>query len=156
MDMTAHLRGRLLAPAVAVPLAVKLAACGGSSSGGDKDKGHEATLADATCQADITQTASTGLPGDVPAPAGASSPYNYFVTGATKVWFFALDGSPSDLPSLRDSYDDTLKAKGYEIEDTDQEENAEAESEFKGAHDGTTNFRPLCKGKVNFRLKLTS
>lgn len=155
--MTARLRGRLLAPALAIPLAVTLAACGGSSSGGgDKDKEHEATLADATCQADITQTASTGLPSDVPAPDGASSPYEYFVQGATKVWYFALDGSPSDLASLRDSYDDTLKAKGYEIEGTDQEENAEAESEFKGAHDGTTNFRPLCKGKVNLRVKLTS
>lgn len=155
--MTAHLRGRLLAPAVAIPLAVMLAACGGSSSGGgDNDKDSEAGAANAPCSADITKTAPTGLPSDVPAPSGASSPYEYFAQGATKVWYFALDGSPGDLPSLRDSYDDTLKAKGYEIEDTDQEENAEAESEFKGAHDGTTNFRPLCTGKVNFRLKLTS
>jgi hypothetical protein len=155
MDMTAHLRGRLMAPALAVPLAVMLAACGGSSSGGG-DGDNEGNLANATCSSDINQTASTGLPSDVPAPDGASSPYQYFAQGATKVWFFALDGSPSDLASLRDSYDDTLKAKGYDIEGTDQEENAEAESEFKGAHEGTTNFRPLCKGKVNFRLKLTS
>jgi hypothetical protein len=157
MDMTAQLRGRFVAPALAVPLAVLLAACGGSSSGGgdtDKDKG--AGAANAACSTDISKTASTALPSDVPAPEGASSPYEYFAQGATKVWYFALDGSPSDLPSLRDSYDDTLKAKGYDIEGTDQEENAEAESEFKGAHDGTTNFRPLCTGKVNFRLKLTS
>lgn len=154
--MTAHLRGRWLTPALAIPLAVSLASCGGSSSGGDKDKDKEAGAANAPCSSDITKTASTGLPSDVPAPNGTSSPYEYFVTGATKVWFFALDGEPGDLPSLRDSYDDTLKAQGYEIEDTDQEENAEAESEFKGAHEGTTNFRPLCKGKVNFRLKLTS
>jgi len=156
MDMTAQLRGRFLAPALAIPLAVMLAACGGSSSGGDNDKDKEAGAANSPCSSDISKTASTGLPSDLPAPDGASGPYEYFAQGATKVWYFALDGSPSDLPTLRDSYDDTLKAKGYEIEGTDQEENAEAESEFKGAHDGTTNFRPLCEGKVNFRLKLTS
>ena len=154
--MTARLRGRLFAPALAIPLAAMLAACGGSSSGGGEDKDKEAGAANAACPSDISKTASQALPSDVPAPDGASSPYESFSQGATQVWYFALDGSPSDLPSLRDSYDDTLKAKGYEIEGTDQEANAEAESEFKGAHEGTTNFRPLCTGKVNFRLKLTS
>ena len=154
--MTAHLRGRIAAPVLAVPLAALLAACGGSSSGGEPGGEREGGAANSACQSDITQTASTGLPSDIPAPDGASAPYEYFAQGATKVWYFALDGTPADLASLRDSYDNTLKAKGYEIEGTDQEENAEAESEFKGAHEGTTNFRPLCKGKVNFRLKLTS
>lgn len=156
--MTAHQRGRIIASALLAPLVVLLAACGGSSSGGESDNGGDADAgaANATCPSDITKTASTVLPSDVPTPDGASSPYEYFAQGATKVWYFALDGSPSDLPSLRDSYDNALKAKGYDIEGTDQEENAEAESEFKGAHDGTTNFRALCEGKVNFRLKLTS
>lgn len=154
--MTARLRGRFLAPALAVPLAVMLAACGGSSSGGeDKDADANAGAASATCPSDISQTASTPLPSDVPAPSG-TAPYESFSQGATQVWYFALNGEPKDLPALRDAYDNTLKAKGYEIEGTDQEANAEAESEFKGAHDGTTNFRPLCTGKVNFRLKLTS
>ena len=153
--MTARLRGRLLAPALAIPLAVMLAACGGSSSGGHKDK-EGGSLADAACPSTISQTASQALPSGVPTPDGASSPYEYFAQGATKVWNFALDGSPEDLTSLRDSYDDTLKAQGYHIEGTDQEEGFEAESDFKGAHDGTTNFRALCKGKVVFRLKLTS
>ena len=153
--MTALLRGRIAAPALVVPLAVLLAACGGSSSGGEGG-GGEGGAATAACSSDISQTASTPLPSDIPAPDGASSPYNYFAQGATLVWNFALDGSAADLPSLRDSYDNTLKAKGYEIEGTDQEENAEAESEFKGPHEGTTNFRPLCEGKVNFRLKVTS
>jgi hypothetical protein len=140
---------------LALPFAVLLAACGGSSSGGSGDD-NEGSAANAACPSDISQTASQALPSDVPAPAGASGPYQYFPQGATKVWYFALDGAPSDLPSLRDSYDNTLKTKGYDIEGTDQETNAEAESEFKGAHAGTTNLRPLCKGKVVFRLKLTS
>jgi len=155
--MTARLRGRFIASAVITPLFVLLAACGGSSSGGEEpgDEG-EAGAANATCPSSITETASTPLPSDVPLPDGASDPYEYFAQGATKVWNVALDGSPDDLASLRDSYDDTLKGKGYEIEGTDAEAGFEAESEFKGAHDGTTNFRPLCKGKVVLRLKLTS
>ena len=154
--MTARLRGRLLAPAVAIPLAGVLAACGGSSSGGGGEPDAEAGAANAACPSTISQTASQAVPSDIPTPDGASSPYEYFAQGATKVWNFALDGSPEDLTSLRDSYDHTLKAQGYRIEGTDQEEGFEAESEFKGAHDGTTNFRALCKGKVVFRLKLAS
>jgi hypothetical protein len=155
--MTARLRGRFTALAVAMPLAVMLAACGGSSSGGGEDDGdNEGGAANAACPANISKAASTPIPSDIPAPDGASDPYQYFAQGATKVWYFALDGSPADLVSLRDSYDDALTAKGYKIKDTDNEENAEAESEFGGPHHGTTNFRPLCEGKVNFRLKVSS
>lgn len=156
--MTARLRGRFIASAVITPLFVLLAACGGSSSGGEEPGGDEgeAGAANATCESSITETASTPLPSDIPLPDGASDPYEYFAQGATKVWNIALDGSPDDLTSLRDSYDSTLEGKGYEIEDTDAEEGFEAESEFKGPHEGTTNFRPLCKGKVVLRLKLSS
>jgi hypothetical protein len=154
--MTALMRGRFIASALAVPLAVVLAACGGSSSGGGEDNDGDNVNAGGTCSSDISKTASTPLPSDIPAPEGASDPYSYFAQGATRVWYFALDGSPADLPSLRDSYDDALTARGYKIKDTDNEENAEAESEFGGPHHGTTNFRPLCDGKVDFRLKVSS
>ena len=143
-------RGRLMAVGVAVPLVATLAAC----SDGDKDKAKKA--AGASCPANITQSASTPLPSDVPAPSGASSPYESQSQGATKFWFFAVDGSPSDLVSLRDAYDDTLKGKGYSIKGTDQEEDAEAEAEFAGPHDGTLQFIPLCQGKVRVRVKLES
>jgi hypothetical protein len=150
--MNPALRGRIVVPVILGSLVLGLSACGGS----DKDKEAASTAANAACGSDITKTASTQLPSYVPAPSGATSAYEYFAQGATKVWYFALDGGPSDLSSLRDSYDQTLQAKGYKIEGTDQEENAEAESEFSGAHDGTTNFRPLCSGKDVLRLKLTS
>ena len=150
--MNPALRERFVAPALLASLVLVLAACGG----GDKDKDKLAGLANTPCGSDITQTASTQLPSDVPAPSGASSAYSYFAQGATKVWYFAIDGGPGDLASLRDSYDQALQSKGYKIEGTDQEENAEAESEFSGAHDGTTNFRPLCKGKDVLRMKLDS
>jgi hypothetical protein len=149
--MSARMRGRLMAAALVSPLVFGLAACGGSSSGGESDQGGSGP-----CPSDISSTAPTGLPSDLPAPSGASAPYDYFPQGATKVWNIALDGTAADLVSLRDAYDNTLKAQGYSIEGTDQEPGHEAESEFKGAHDGTTNFRTLCDGKVVLRLKITS
>jgi hypothetical protein len=144
-------RVRLMAAGALVPLVVVLAACGGGDSDADADAGS------ASCPSNINDKASTALPSDVPSPEGASTAFQYSKQGETQVWFFAVSGSPDDLESLRDSYDDTLKSKGYDIKDTDQEEGAEAESEFDGPHDGTTNFRPSgCEGKVTFRLKLES
>lgn len=129
-------------------LIVAVAACGEN----DKKKASEA--ATSPCPSTITKPVSTALPGDVPAPSATG--YDYGSQGKTRVWYFAIDGSAGQLPSLRDSFDQRLSAKGYKIEGTDQEQGAEAESEFSGPHDGTTNFRPLCTGKVVFRLKLTS
>jgi hypothetical protein len=148
MQMSQRLRGRLMATALAVPLLAVLAACGDS----DKDSAKKA--ATAACPSTINQTVSTQLPSDVPSPSGSA--YNYSNQGKTQVWFFAIAGSADQLASLRDAYDQQLTGKGYKIEGTDQEEGAEAESDFSGPHDGTTNFRPLCTGKVVFRVKLTS
>ena len=148
--MRSHLRGRVVAAVVVLPLVVGVAACS------DKDKENAKRAAGAPCPTSLSGTASDQLPSDVPAPAGASSPYLSSSQGATKVWFFAIDGTPDQLPSLRDGYDQLLQSKGYKIKGTDQEEGAEAESDFSGPHDGTTNFQPLCQGKVNFRLKLES
>ena len=146
--MSARPRSRFVAAAFALPLVVVLASC----SDGDKDKAKEA--ANAACPSNISQTTSTPLPSDLPAPGGTV--YDYSSQGKTQVWFAAVNGSGDQLASIRDSYDTQLKGKGYSIEGTDQEEGAEAESEFKGPHEGTTNFRPLCSGKVVLRLKITS
>ena len=146
--MPRNLRGRLPVALVVVPLILALAACG------EDDKKKASAAATAACPSSISQTASTALPSDIPPPAGNA--YDYTSQGKTQVWFFALDGSADQLPSLRDGYDSKLTAQGYKIEGHDQEEGAEAESDFSGPHEGTTNFRPLCSGKVVFRLKLTS
>jgi len=146
--MSARPRSRVITAAIALPLAVVLTSC----SEEDKDKAKEA--ANASCPSTISQPAATALPNDVPPPAGTV--YDYTSQGKTQVWFAAINGSPDQLASLRDSYDAQLTGKGYSIEGTDQEQGAEAESEFKGPHEGTTNFRPLCSGKVVLRLKLTS
>jgi hypothetical protein len=147
--MSVKTRGRFATLAVVVPLLIGLAGCGDD----DKEKAKE--RANAACPSDIAGTASTALPGDVPAPSGARA-YSYSSQGKTQVWFFAISGSADQLPALRDAYDGQLTAKGYRIVHTDQEDGAEAEAEFGGPHDGTTNLQPLCQGKVKFRLKLTS
>ena len=152
--MFAPRRGRVLAVTALMPLVVGLAACGGSSDG-DKDADADQQPVGA-CPGDISEQASTQPPADVPLPTDVDGAYEYFAQGETKVWNFALDGESGDLVQMRDDYDSQLEGKGYEIEDTDAEEGFEAESEFKGAHEGTTNFRPLCEGKVVFRLKLLS
>ena len=137
---------RLAALAIAIPLVAGLVSCGGSDS--DKNK------ANAACPSNLSNSVSTQLPGDLPSPGG--SPYDYSNQGKTQVWFFAVAGSPDQLSALRDAYNTLLQSKGYKLGNTDQEEGAEAEGEFSGPHDGTTNFRPLCTGKVVVRLKITS
>lgn len=146
--MPRNLRGRLPVALVVAPLVVALAACG------NNDKKQASEAARAACPSSISQTASTALPSDIPSPGGNA--YDYTSQGKTQVWFFALDGSADQLPSLRDGYDTKLTAQGYKIEGSDQEQGAEAESDFSGPHEGTTNLRPLCSGKVVLRLKLTS
>lgn len=146
--MSERMRGRVVAAVLAVPVVAGVTACGGSGKDAAKKN------ATAPCPSTISQSASTALPGDVPPPGGHA--YDYNSQGKTRVWFFALDGSPAQLSSLRDGYDAQLTGKGYKIDGTDQEEGAEAEAEFGGPHEGTTNFRPLCTGKVVLRLKLTS
>jgi len=145
--MSAGPRGRFVAAALAVPLIVALAAC-------DDEEKKAKAAASAPCPSTITQTASTPLPSDVPSPGGTV--YQYNSQGKTQFWFVAIDGAPDQLESLRDSYNATLSGKGYKIEGHDQEDGAEAEAEFSGVHEGTTQFVPLCSGKVRVRIKLTS
>src|SRR4051812_17355856 len=128
-----HTSRRLAALAVAIPLVAGLAGCGD-----EKDK----AAAKAPGPANMSNTASTQLPADVPSPGGSA--YDYSSQGKPQVWYFALDGSAVQLASLRDSYNTQLTGKGYKLGRQDQEAGAEAESEFSGPHDGTSNFRPLC------------
>ena len=145
--MSVSPRSRYLAAALALPLVITLAAC-------DNGEKKAKKAAAAPCPATISQSASTALPADVPSPGGTV--YQYDSQGKTQFWFAAIDGTPDQLVSLRDSYNSTLTGKGYTIKGHDQEPGAEAETEFSGPHDGTTQFIPLCSGKVRVRIKLTS
>lgn len=145
--MSVRPRGRYLAAALILPLAFALAAC-------DSGEAKAKKAASSPCPSTISQTASTPLPANVPSPGGTV--YDYNSQGKTRFWFAAIDGTQSQLASLRDAYNSTLTGKGYTINHTDQEPGAEAESEFSGPHEGTTQFIPLCTGKVRVRIKLTS
>ena len=144
--MASPLRGRMLAAATALPLLAGLAAC---SSEGDKGNSNN------PCASNISTPASTPLPSNIPSPSGGVA-YDYRNQGKTQVWFVAVDGTADQLVSMRDAYDTQLTGQGYNIKGHDQEAGAEAESEFSGPHEGTTNFRVLCTGKVVLRLKVTS
>ena len=148
--MSQSRRARVLAVTAVMPLLVGLAACGGSDD--DEDEGAVPTV----CPSDVSDTASTQPPDDVPLPDGADGAYAYLAQGATKVWSLAIDGEASDLRQLRDDYFAQLEDADYEIEGTDAEEGHEAEGEFNGPHEGTAKFRPLCEGKVVVTLKLLS
>lgn len=147
--MSATISGRFIAAALAVPLVLALASCGDNA----EKKAKEA--AGSPCPSTISQTTTTPLPADVPVPSGGTV-YDYNSQGKTQFWFAAVDGTPDRLVSLRDSYNTQLTGKGYTIEGHDQEPGAEAEAEFKGPHEGTTQFQQLCTGKVRVRIKLTS
>lgn len=140
---------RLAAVAVSVALVLAFAGCGE----GDKNKARQAAAS--PCPASLGGATAAPVPTDLPTPDGATV-FDHLTQGKTGIWQLALPGGPSDLVRLRDAYDDALRAHGYGIDHTDQEPGAEAESEFTGPHDGTTNFRPLCSGRVVLRLKLTS
>ena len=147
---TTRPRGRSLAAVLALPLALTLltlAAC-------DNDKANAKKKAGAPCPASISQSASTALPADLPSPGGTV--YEYNSQGKTRFWYVAIDGTPDQLVSLRDGYDSRLSGAGYTIKGHDQEPGTEAEAEFNGKHEGTTQFQPLCSGKVRVRIKLTS
>lgn len=145
--MSATPRVRFMAAAIAVPVVLALAAC-------DDQEKKAKEAAKAPCPSNISQSASTALPSDVPTPGGTVYAYNS--QGKTQFWFAAIDGTPDQLESLRDTYNTALTGKGFKIEGHDQEHGAEAESEFSGPHAGTTQFIPLCSGKVRVRIKLTS
>lgn len=155
-----------------VLMAALAAGCGGGSSAGtnaavqnspqtsqppatsaapdqDKDEGESANTNGACPKA----VSGHRLPTDIPTPKHAVT-YKYAKQGATRIWFLSVPGDAGELVKLRDAYDKSLTSAGYEIEDTDQEPGHEAESEFHGAHSGTTNFRGLCSGRDVFRLTL--
>ena len=147
--MSATPSGRFVAAALAAPLVLALASCGDNAEKKAKE------VAGSPCPSTISQTASTPLPADVPSPSGGTV-YGYDSQGKTRFWFVAVSGTPDQLVSLRDAYSSQLTGKGYVIEGHDQEPGAEAEAEFKGPHEGTTQFQQLCSGKVRVRIKLTS
>lgn len=134
---------------------VLLVATATACSEGDKDKEKATGAAAASCDGVLRSDSSAALPADYPALDGQQL-YDSSTQGKTKVVFGHVKGGPADLSKVRDQLVAKMKSAGYTIEGTDQEQNAEAEAEFTGPHEGTVNVRPLCKGNLVVRYKFNS
>jgi hypothetical protein len=168
---------RLAAAVVAAALTIVVAGCGSSSDDSqtaatptatstptatptpaateDKDKGEEAGGAAKDC-ADVGHLHGKpkhALP--VPLVAGARVYESQGPFGKTTRYFAVAKGDPDSLPKWRDKVDAKLKAAGYRVLDTDQEEGAEAEGHLAGPHTVDIQVISLCKGKVRIRYTVS-
>lgn len=131
------------------------AACGGGS---DKDRGRETEgsgNADRACTADVAPTADPAAqpPIDLPTPSGVTF-FDVETQGATKAYFGKVSGDT--VTETRDAIATQLQHAGYTIKGTDQEDDAEAEAEFSGPHDGRLQVIHLCEGTLRLRFILES
>jgi hypothetical protein len=179
-----HLR-RLAAAVVAAALTFVIAGCGGdddqtaatptatstptttetptptATEDADKDKGEdkdeEARGAKKDCDdvGDLDAKPKHKLPGSVPLVAGARVYESQGPFGKTTRYFAVAKGDPEALPEWRDKVDAKLKAAGYKVLDTDQEEGAEAEGHLSGPHTVDVQVISLCKDRVRIRYTVS-
>jgi uncharacterized lipoprotein len=123
----------------------------------DKDKDADAAGAKKDCDAvgDLDAKPKHKLPHSVPLVAGARVYESQGPFGKTTRYFAVAKGDPDALPEWRDKVDAKLKAAGYKVLDTDQEEGAEAEGHLSGPHTVDVQVISLCKGKVRIRYTVS-
>ena len=121
----------------------------------DADKGEEEGGAKRDCDevGDLKGKPKHKLP--VPRVAGARVYESQGPFGKTTRYFAVAKGGPEDLPKLRDKVDAKLKAAGYKVLATDQEEGAEAEGHLSGPHTVDIQVINLCKGKLRIRYTVS-
>jgi hypothetical protein len=171
-----HLR-RLAAAVVAAALTLVVAGCGSDDSQTaatptstptatetptptateDKDKDQEARGAKKDCDdvGHLDARPKHKLPGSVPLVAGARVYESQGPFGKTTRYFAVAKGDPDALPKWRDKVDAKLKAAGYKVLDTDQEEGAEAEGHLSGPHTVDVQVISLCKDRVRIRYTVS-
>ena len=130
---------------------------GGDADTEDKDKGEEAGGAKRDCDevGDIKGKPEHKLPSSIPLVSGARVYESQGPFGKTTRYFAVTKGGPEDLPKVRDKVDAALKAGGYKVLDTDQEEGAEAEGHLSGPHTVDIQVINLCKGKLRIRYTVS-
>lgn len=129
----------------------------GQGESADKDKGEEKGGAKRDCGevGDLRGKPKHKLPASVPLVAGARLYESQGPFGKTTRYFAVAKGGPEDLPRVRDKVDAALKAAGYKVLDTDQEEGAEAEGHLSGRHTVDVQVISLCKGKLRIRYTVS-
>lgn len=145
--------GRFGALVALLPV-LALAACGGSG-GKDKETTEGSGNAARACTGGVAPAADPAAkpPADLPAPTDAVF-YDIATQGATTAYFAKVAGET--VTETRDGIDAQLTDAGYTITGTDQEDDAEAEAEFSGPHDGRLQVIHLCKGTLRLRFILES
>lgn len=123
----------------------------------DADKGEEAGGAKRDCDeiGDLEDKPKHKLPRSIPLVAGARVYESQGPFGKTTRYFAVAKGGPEDLPKVRDKVDAKLKAAGYKVLATDQEEGAEAEGHLSGPHTVDIQVINLCKGKLRVRYTVS-
>jgi hypothetical protein len=178
-ERNVHLR-RLAAAVVAAALTVVVAGCGsddqtaGTPAATSTPAATETPTPAATEDADTDTDEEAGgakkdcddvghldarpkhkLPGSVPLVAGARVYESQGPFGKTTRYFAVAKGDPDALPKWRDKVDAKLKAAGYKVLDTDQEEGAEAEGHLTGPHTVDVQVISLCKDRVRIRYTVS-
>ena len=123
----------------------------------DKDKGEEEGGAKRDCDevGDLKGKPRHKLPRSIPLVAGARVYESQGPFGKTTRYFAVAKGGPEDLPKLRDKVDAKLKAAGYKVLATDQEEGAEAEGHMSGPLTVDIQVINFCKGKLRIRYTVS-
>jgi hypothetical protein len=123
----------------------------------DKDKDEDAGGAGKHCEdiGDLGGKPRHKLPRSVPLVAGARVYESQGPFGKTMRYFAVAKGDPDALPKWRDKVDAKLKAAGYKVLDTDQEEGAEAEGHLSGPHTVDVQVISLCKDRVRIRYTVS-
>jgi hypothetical protein len=123
----------------------------------DKDKGEEEGGAKRDCDevGDLGGKPKHKLPRSISVVAGARVYESQGPFGKTTRYFAVAKGGPEDLPKMRDKVDAKLKAAGYKVLATDQEEGAEAEGHLSGPHTVDIQVINLCKGKLRIRYTVS-
>jgi hypothetical protein len=129
----------------------------GEDEDSDKDKGEEERGASKDCDevGELDAKPKHKLPRSVPLVAGARVYESQGPFGKTTRYFAVAKGDAEALPKWRDKVDAKLKAAGYKVLDTDQEEGAEAEGHLSGPHTVDVQVIGLCKGKVRIRYTVS-
>jgi hypothetical protein len=143
------MRVRRLVAAAAVPLLISAIGCSE-----DKDKEEGEKNATASCDGKLAAAkAEAALPTDVPAGVTDATFFDVQTDGATKRYFAYVKGT--DVVATRDAIKTAYEGASYEIEGTDQEEQAEAEFEWtKGSNEGSVQVIPLCEGYQRVRWRV--
>jgi hypothetical protein len=129
----------------------------GEDEDADKDEGEEEGGAKRDCDevGDLDGKPKHKLPKSVPLVAGARVYESEGPFGKTTRYFAVTKGDREELPKVRDKVDAKLKAAGYKVLDTDQEEGAEAEGHLTGPHTVDIQVINLCKGKLRIRYTVS-